>query len=56
MDAFKKARHGDEKQIEIFRRYSRLIAAKVEKEHMKRLAREEAVYIFALFPVPSVLM
>ncbi|KAJ7126155.1 hypothetical protein C8R44DRAFT_781185 [Mycena epipterygia] len=44
LDAFKTARQGDENQIEIFRRYSRLIAAKVEKEHMKRLAREEAAW------------
>ncbi|KAJ7742699.1 hypothetical protein DFH07DRAFT_750204 [Mycena maculata] len=44
LDAFKKAREGDEKQGAILRRYSRLIAAKIEKEYWKRLARAEAAW------------
>ncbi|KAF8196653.1 hypothetical protein K438DRAFT_1585628 [Mycena galopus ATCC 62051] len=42
LEAFKKASEGDEKQRAILARYSRLIAAKVEKEHWKRLVRAEA--------------
>ncbi|KAJ7485539.1 hypothetical protein FB451DRAFT_1027619 [Mycena latifolia] len=44
LDAFKKAREGDEKQRAILHRYSRLIAAKVEKEHWKRLTRQEVAW------------
>ncbi|KAJ7212747.1 hypothetical protein B0H12DRAFT_1213443 [Mycena haematopus] len=44
LEAFKKASEGDEKQHAILARYSRLIAAKVEKEHWKRLVRAEAVW------------
>ncbi|KAJ7239952.1 hypothetical protein B0H12DRAFT_1204141 [Mycena haematopus] len=42
LEAFKNASEGDEKQRAILARYSRLIAAKVEKEHWKRLVRAEA--------------
>ncbi|KAJ7662124.1 hypothetical protein DFH06DRAFT_1043028 [Mycena polygramma] len=44
LDAFKKASQGDEKQRTILARYSRLIAAKVEKEHWKRLVRKEVAW------------
>ncbi|KAJ7036609.1 hypothetical protein C8F04DRAFT_1233093 [Mycena alexandri] len=44
LDAFKKAREGDEKQREIFIRYSRLIAVRVEKHYWKRLARAELAH------------
>ncbi|KAJ7461819.1 hypothetical protein B0H11DRAFT_1735748 [Mycena galericulata] len=44
LDAFQKARQGDEKQHAIMSRYSRLIAAKVDKEDVKRLARAEAAW------------
>ncbi|KAJ6595651.1 hypothetical protein DFH09DRAFT_1024448 [Mycena vulgaris] len=44
LDAFEKAKEGDEKQSAILHRYSRLIAAKVEKESWKRLAREEVAW------------
>ncbi|KAJ6562518.1 hypothetical protein B0H19DRAFT_873935, partial [Mycena capillaripes] len=44
LDAFQRASQGDEKQSEILSRYSRLIAIKVEKEHWKRLAREEVAW------------
>ncbi|KAJ7104511.1 hypothetical protein B0H15DRAFT_810370 [Mycena belliarum] len=44
LDAFKKAREGDGKQCAILQRYSRLIAAKMKKEHWKRLARQEAAW------------
>ncbi|KAJ7367658.1 hypothetical protein DFH08DRAFT_760926 [Mycena albidolilacea] len=44
LKAFKKASEGDEKQHAILTRYSRLIAAKVEKEHWKRLVRAEVAW------------
>ncbi|KAJ7204683.1 hypothetical protein GGX14DRAFT_645874 [Mycena pura] len=44
LDAFETAHEGDEKQRAILRRYSRLIAAKLEKEHWKRLARAEVTW------------
>ncbi|KAJ6612674.1 hypothetical protein B0H10DRAFT_1807036 [Mycena sp. CBHHK59/15] len=44
LDAFTKAHQGDKKQRAILRRYSRLIAAKVEKEYWKRLARDEMAW------------
>ncbi|KAJ7634695.1 hypothetical protein FB45DRAFT_909585 [Roridomyces roridus] len=39
-----KARDGDEKQRAILQRYSRLIAAKVKKEELNRMARAEAAW------------
>jgi hypothetical protein len=50
LDAFKKAYEGDQKQRAILARYSRHIAAKVEKEHWKRLVRAEVV---CLCPFPA---
>ncbi|KAJ7167554.1 hypothetical protein C8R46DRAFT_1163090 [Mycena filopes] len=44
LDAFKKSRQGDEKQRAILARYCRLVAAKIEKEHWKRLARAEVAW------------
>ncbi|KAF7376042.1 hypothetical protein MSAN_00019000 [Mycena sanguinolenta] len=44
LEAFKKASEGDEKQRVVLARYSRLIAAKVEKEHWKRLVRAEVAW------------
>ncbi|KAJ7609065.1 hypothetical protein FB45DRAFT_845677 [Roridomyces roridus] len=44
LDAFKTAWDGDEKQRVILQRYSRLIAAKVKKEELNRMAREEAAW------------
>ncbi|KAJ7691762.1 hypothetical protein B0H17DRAFT_1285526 [Mycena rosella] len=44
LEAFKKSHEGDEKQRAILDRYSRLIAAKVEKEYWKELARKEAAW------------
>ncbi|KAJ7902558.1 hypothetical protein B0H14DRAFT_3707585 [Mycena olivaceomarginata] len=41
LEAFQNASEGDKKQRAILARYSRLIAAKVEKEHWKRLVRAE---------------
>ncbi|KAJ6499419.1 hypothetical protein C8R45DRAFT_982327 [Mycena sanguinolenta] len=44
LEAFKKASEGDEKERAILARYSRLIAAKVEKEQWKRLVRAEVAW------------
>ncbi|KAJ7067837.1 hypothetical protein C8F01DRAFT_1049494 [Mycena amicta] len=44
LEAFKQAREGDEKQQAILARYSRLIAAKLDKEHWKDLVRAEVAW------------